>query len=179
MALHPDHDPGNFSGFTRFLLEAFQRFRTVAVDNPMSDGSLSGSGSAPQVNAHETGVISGEQLLNQYRLPIVISIPSNVSTTPRTTGADTTEITFSVSAYVSDFDGPYGLIQAEIIMGEIINAVENNRRMADPGGDGRPLASDCRFDNLQADFRLNVTPQAHLKFVTADFHMETKRRLPR
>lgn len=113
MALHPDHNPANYEGFTQFQLEILERFRAVAVDNHLDVGNLDGAGDHPTVNAHETGIVSGEQLFRQYDLPIAITVPTGTETESRTMGADTATLTYSVSAWVSDYDQPYGMTEAQ------------------------------------------------------------------
>lgn len=172
------HNPEDYTGFTKAHLEAFSRFRDVAVDNHLDGGNLDGSGANPDVQHHIKGVVDQETLLNQYELPVVMSIPTSGSSTPRTTAADDTEFRFSVSAWVSDYDQAYGLEKAQIIIGNIINNVESNRNMESAPGAGDPIARDAGLDGPDAvsyDFALNVQPQVHLKWGTADFVVETKR----
>lgn len=102
------HNPEDYTGFTKAHLEAFSRFRDVAVDNHLGGGNLDGSGANPDVQHHIKGVVDQETLLNQYELPVVMSIPTSGSSTPRTTAADDTEFRFSVSAWVSDYDQATG-----------------------------------------------------------------------
>lgn len=175
--LHPDHDPANFEGFTAFQLELYERFLNVAVEWPMQSGNLDGSGATPGPTAHITGVVSSEQLLRQYDLPVIITIPTGVETEARTTSADETTLSFSTSAWISDWDQPYGLIAAQIIIGNIVNNVESNRSLTDREG-ADPLATNARPVSTSYDFALNVQPNRHLKYGTADFEITTKRQLP-
>jgi len=172
------HDSANYEGFTRFHLELLERFRRVAIDDALESGNLSGAGDNPDVSYHETGVVDERQLLAQYDLPIVISIPTGIPTEPRTTGADETRLEVSVSAWVADYDQPYGLAEAGIIVGNVINNVEENPSLTLPDGSD-PLASDAKLQRMDFDFALNVQDKRHLKFATADFEIATKRRLPR
>ena len=178
--LHPDHDPANYAGFTRFQLRILDRFRRVAVDDHLQEGNLDGTGDSPEVTAHETGIVSSEQLFRQYDLPIAITIPTGTTTESRTMGADTARLTFSTSAWVSDYDQPYGMTEAQVIVGNIVNNVEENRTLFDGQGQD-PLAEDTTLVSTDYDFVLNAGVQSsrHLKFGTAEFEVRTKRRLPR
>lgn len=176
--LDTDHDPSNYSGFTAFQLEIFDRFATVAVQDALTTGNLDGTGNNPDVRAHETGVVDGETLLSQYDLPMVMTIPTGTTTDARTTGADTARLTYSVSAWVSDYDQPYGLMEAQIIVGNIVNNVENNRTLVSSAG-GDPVAEDTSLIETTYDWEFNVEPQRHLKYGTADFEVRTKRKIPR
>lgn len=178
MAARDGHDPTDYEGFTRFHLELLERFREVAIDRHLDDGNLSGAGETPDVTYHETGVVDERQLLAQYDLPIVISIPTGVESDARTMGADETRLSVSVSAWVADYDQPYGLAEAGVIVGNIVNNVEQSRRLTAADGT-EPLAADTTLQGMDFDFALNVTDKRHLKFATADFEVSTKRRLPR
>lgn len=171
------HDPADYDGFTQAHLEVFSRFRSVAVDNHLQNGNLDGSGSNPDVQHHIKGVVDQNTLLNQYSLPVVMSIPTGVSSDSRTIAADDTGYRFSVSAWVSDYDQAYGLEEAQIIIGNVVNNIESNRELAASDGTD-PIARDTRLDGpdaVQFDFALNVDSGLHLKYGTADFVVETKR----
>lgn len=174
-------DPANFSGFTQAHLEVLSRFRDVAVDNHLDSGNLDGTGSNPDVIHHIKGVVSADQLLNQYELPVVMSVPTGVSDSPRNIQANDTTYGFSVSAFVADYDQQYGLELAQIIVGNIIDNVEQNRTLQKSDGTD-PIALDAYLagsDSVSFDFALNVNnQQIHLKYGTADFTVETKRRKP-
>lgn len=180
MPTEAGHDPANHSGFTEAHLEVLERFRDVAVDNHLQNGNLDGSGSTPKVNHHVKGVVSAQQLLNHFDLPVVMSVPTGISDSPRTVGSNDTGYGFSVAAWVSDYDQAYGLEQAQIIIGNVVNNIEQNRELAKPDGSD-PIARDTSLDGSDAvtfDFALNITENAHLKYGTADFRVETKRRKP-
>jgi len=177
-------DPSDFSGFTEAELEVLERFRNVAVDNHLDDGNLDGTGSHPDVKHHVKGVVSSEQLLNQFTLPVVMSIPTGIGDSSRNVRANDTTYNFSVSAFVADYDQQYGLELAQIIIGNVVNNIEENRSMASTPGAGDPIAKDAHLatgsDAVQFDFALNVQgEQIHLKYGTADFVVETKRQKPR
>jgi len=176
------HDPSNYSGFTQELLQVLSRFRDVAVDNHLSSGNLDGSGNNPLVNHHIKGVVDAATLLAHYELPVVMSIPTGSGSSARTIGADDTPYRFSVSAWVQDYDQAYGLEEAGVIIGNIIDNVESNRNLESSPGAGDPLATDAGLDggdSVTWDFALNVNDQVHLKWATADFVVETKRNIPR
>lgn len=175
--LDEKHQPENFTGFTRFQLEIYERFAAVAVENALTDGNLDGTGANPDVKAHETGVVDGQTLMSQYDLPIVLTIPTGTTTEARTTGADTARLTFSVSSWVSDYNQGYGLIDAQVIIGNVVNNVEDNRTLLDANGT-TPLAEDTTMTETTYDWQFNVEPQRHLKFGTADFEVRTKRNIP-
>lgn len=171
-------DPEDFTGFTRDHLQVFSRFRSVAIDNHLDGGNLDGTGSNPRVKNHIKGVVDANTLLNAYELPAVMSVPTGVSSQPRTTAADDTDFGFAVSAWVSDYDQAYGLELAQVIIGNIIDNVESNRTLESEPGAGDPLARDAGLDGLNAvnfGFELNVDSQFHLKYGTAEFTVETKR----
>jgi hypothetical protein len=176
-----DHDPASFEGFTRFLLEIWQRFHEVAVENHTQDGNLDGSGVNPDVVHHITGVVDGDQLLRDYPLDqgaVVMTLPTGVETETQTTAADRTTIDFSVSAWVSDVDQMWGLVHASIVAGNVVNNVESNRSLTAPDGTD-PLAVDTTFVDQDFDFALNVSQNRHLKYATSRFRVITKRRVPR
>lgn len=181
MATDAGFDPSNFDGFTEAHLQILERFRDVAVDNHLSSGSLDGSGSNPDVVHHIKGVVSAEQLLNQYELPVVMSVPTGIGDSPRNIQANDTDYRFSVSAWVADYDQQYGLELAQVIIGQIVNNIEENRTLQKPDGTD-PIARDAYLDGSDAvsfDFALNVgNERIHLKYGTADFVVETKRRKP-
>jgi hypothetical protein len=173
-----DHD-----GFTEAHLEVLERFRDVAVDNHLSNGNLDGSGYSPDVQHHVRGVVAADQLLNHYDLPVVLSIPTGVGDEARNVRANDTTYTFSISAFVADYDQQYGLELAQVIIGNVVNNVEENRRLESTPGAGDPVAKDAHLtsgaDAVQFDFALNVRDErVHLKYGTADFVVETKRRKP-
>ena len=175
-------DPGDFSGFTAAHLEVLERFRDVAVDNHLDGGNLDGTGDNPDVKHHVKGVVSSEQLLNHYELPVVMSIPTGVGDQPRNIQANDTTYGFSVSAFVADYDQQYGLELAQVIIGNIVDNVEQNRTLQTSAG-GDPIAKDAALspggDAVTFDFALNVNgEQIHLKYGSADFVVETKRRKP-
>jgi len=174
-------DPADYDGFTAAHLEVLSRFRDVAVDNHLSGGNLDGTGTNPDVVHHIKGVVSAEQLLNQYELPVVMSIPTGVGDQPRNIKANDSDYRFSISAFVSDYDQQYGLELAQIIIGNIIDNVEQNRTLQKSDGSD-PIARDAYLagsDSVSFDFALNVNQQQiHLKYGTADFTVETKRRKP-
>lgn len=174
-------DPSNFSGFTEAHLEVMERFRDVAVDNHLDGGNLDGSGSNPDVIHHIKGVVSAEQLLNQYELPVVMSVPTGVGDQPRNIQANDTTYGFSISAFVADYDQQYGLELAQIIIGNIVDNVEQNRTLQKADGSD-PIAKDAHLagsDSVSFDFTLNVAGEkVHLKYGSADFTVETKRRKP-
>ena len=144
------HDPEDYSGFTEFHLEILSRFRDVAVDNHLQDGNLDGStGAWPDVNAHIKGVVDQETL------------------------------SFTVSAWIADYDQAYGLEEALVIIGNVVNNLEENRNLESQSGAGDPLAEDVRKTGSDMDFALNVQPQTHLKWASADFEVRTRRRKPR
>lgn len=176
------HDPADYDGFTAAHLEVLERFRDVAVDNHLSTGNLDGSGVNPDVKHHIKGVVSAEQLLNHYELPVVMSVPTGLGDQPRNVQANDTTYGFSVSAWVADYDQQYGLEQAQIIIGNVVNNIENNRTLQKSDGTD-PIARDAHLasgdDAVSYDFALNVQgEQVHLKYGTADFTVETKRRKP-
>lgn len=171
------HDPANYSGFTEAHLQVLERFRDVAVDNHLQTGNLDGSGSQPDVQHHIKGVVDADTLLNQYELPVVMSVPTGIGSSPRNIAADDTTYGFSVSAWVRDYDQAFGLEKAQIIIGNIIGNIEDNRELAKTDGTD-PIARDSKLDGSDAvsfDFALNVDAQSHLKYGTADFVVETKR----
>ena len=171
-------DPEDFTGFTRDHLQVFSRFRSVAIDNHLDGGNLDGTGSNPKVHHHIKGVVDANTLVNQYKLPVVMSVPTNVGNEARTTASDDTDFGFAVSAWVSDYDQAYGLELAQVIIGNIITNIEANRTLESEPGAGDPLALDAGLDGLNAvnyGFELNVDSQFHLKYGTAEFSVETKR----
>lgn len=175
-------DPANHSGFTAAHLEVLSRFRDVAVDNHLSSGNLDGSGSNPDVKAHVRGVVSADHLLNHYELPVVLSIPTGVGDQPRTTAANDTDYSFSVAAFVADYDQQYGLELAQVIIGNVVHNVEQNRTLQKTDGTGS-IARDAHLaegaNAVTFDFTLNVADSGiHLKYGSADFVVETKRRKP-
>jgi len=181
MATEAGFNPGDFDGFTEAHLEVLERFRDVAVDNHLQSGNLDGSGSNPDVQHHIKGVVSSDQLLNQYELPVVMSVTTGVSSTARSTAADDTTYGFSISAFVTDYDQQYGLELAQIIIGNIVNNIEENRELAQADGSD-PIARNTTLagnDAVNFDFSLNVGNQIHLKYGSADFEVRTKRRKPR
>lgn len=181
MPTEAGHDPGDYDGFTEAHLEILERFRDVAVDNHLDNGNLDGSGVNPAVQHHIKGVVSAEQLLNHYELPVIMSLPTGVDDSPRNVQANDTTYGFSVSAWVSDYDQQFGLEQAQIIIGNVVNNIENNRTLQAADGTD-PIARDAFLagsDAISYDFALNVDGnQTHLKYGTADFTVETKRRKP-
>jgi hypothetical protein len=181
MATESGFDPADFSGFTAAHLEILERFRDVAVDRHLNGGNLDGTGSNPDVKHHIKGVVDSSQLLNQYDLPVVMSIPTGIGDEPRNIQANDTDYRFSVSAFVADYDQQYGLELAQIIIGNVVNNIEENRTLQDGTGSD-PIAKDAFLDGSDAvsfDFALNVEgEQIHLKYGTADFVVETKRRKP-
>lgn len=181
MATESGFDTHDFSGFTEAHLEILERFRDVAVDNHLDNGNLDGTGSNPDVKHHIKGVVDSSQLLNQYDLPVVMSIPTGIADEPRNIQANDTTYRFSVSAFVADYDQQYGLELAQIIVGNVVNNIEENRTLQDETGSD-PIAKDAFLDGSDAvsfDFALNVEgEQIHLKYGTADFVVETKRRKP-
>lgn len=169
--LHADHDPTNYSGYTQFFLELYDRFAQVAVEWHL-DGNLSA------VNAHELGIVDIDQLVSQYDLPVIFTIPTATEGAARTTGADEETLSFSVSAWVSDFDQPYALTEAVVLISEVVNNVENNRTLTDQNGDD-PLAEDATKIGTEFDFALNPRrDRGHLKYGTATFEVRTKRLIP-
>lgn len=181
MATDAGFDPANFSGFTEAHLEVLERFRDVAVDNHLSNGNLDGSGSNPTVNEHIKGVVDAGTLRRQYELPVVMSIPTGVGSIPRTIAADDTTYGFSVAAWVTDTDQAYGLELAQVIIGNIVNNVENNRTLESSPGAGDPIARDAGLSGADAvtfDFALTTESQWNLKYGTADFTVQTKRQRP-
>lgn len=171
MVLHSDHDPADYSGYTEFFLRIYDRFASVAVENHLS-GNLS------SINAHEQGVVDIDQLVSQYNLPAVFTVPTSTSNESRTTGADTELINFSVSVWVSDYDQQYAMIEAQTLIGEIVNNVEQRRSLTDANGDN-PLAEDVTKTGTEFDFVLNPRRETgHLKYGTADFQVKTKRQIP-
>jgi hypothetical protein len=182
MVRQSEFDPSDYDGFTAAHLEVMQRFRDVAVDNHLDDGNLDGTGVNPQVNHHIKGVVSAEQLLNHYELPVVMSVPGGLGDQPRNIQANDTDYQFSVSAWVSDYDQQYGLELAQIIIGNIVDNIEENRTLQKADGSD-PIAKDAHLstgsDAVSFDFALNVNQQqVHLKYGSADFTVETKRRKP-
>ena len=183
MATDAGFDPANFDGFTEAHLQILERFRDVAVDNHLSSGNLDGSGQNPDVKHHIKGVVSSEQLLNQYELPVVMSVPTGIGDQPRNIQANDTDYRFSVSAFVADYDQQYGLELAQIIIGNIVDNIEDNRTLESSIGAGDPIAKDASLvpggDSVSFDFALNVNDsQIHLKYGSADFQVETKRQKP-
>ena len=183
MATDAGFNPSDYDGFTEAHLEVLERFRDVAVDNHLDSGNLDGTGSSPTVQHHVKGVVSAEQLLNHFELPVVMSIPTGMSDQARNIQANDTTYTFSVSAFVADYDQQYGLELAQIIIGNVVNNIEDNRSLESSPGAGDPIAKDAHLDSgadaVQFDFALNVRgEQIHLKYGTADFVVETKRRKP-
>lgn len=174
-------DPQDFSGFTEAHLQILERFRDVAVDNHLSSGNLDGSGSNPDVKTHIKGVTDASTLLRQYELPAVMSMPTGVDDQPRNIQANDTAYGFSVSAWVSDYDQQYGLELAQVIIGNIVNNIEENRTLQKTDGTD-PIARDAHLagsGSVTFDFALNVGGQKkHLKYGTAEFIVETKRRKP-
>jgi len=174
-------NPSDFDGFTEAHLQILERFRDVAVDNHLSSGNLDGSGSNPDVEHHIKGVVSADQLLNHYKLPVVMSVPTGLDDEPRNVQANDTTYGFSVSAWVADYDQQYGLELAQVIIGNVVNNIENNRTLQNADGTD-PIARDAHLagsDAVSFDFALNVgTENTHLKYGTADFTVETKRRKP-
>lgn len=169
--LGPDHDPSNFEGFTQFHLEIYDRFASTAVEWHLDD-NLS------MVNAHELGIVDIDQLVSQYNLPVVFTIPTGTDNQSRTTHADTEILTYSVSAWVADWNQPYALIDAQVIIGNIINNVENNRTLTNQNGED-PLAEDAGKVESSFDFQLNPRQErGHLKYGTAKFEVKTKRKIP-
>lgn len=176
-------DPADYDGFTAAHLEVLSRFRDVAVDNHLDNGNLDGSGTNPDVVHHIKGVVSAEQLLNQYELPVVMSVPTGVGDQPRNIKANDSDYRFSISAFVSDYDQQYGLEYAQVIIGNIVNNIENNRTLQSSPGAGDPIAKDAHLapgaDAVTFDFALNVQGERiHLKYGSADFVVETKRQKP-
>jgi len=183
MATDAGFNPSDYDGFTEAHLEVLERFRDVAVDNHLDPGNLDGTGSSPAVQHHVKGVVSAEQLLNHFELPVVMSIPTGLGDQSRNIQANDTTYTFSVSAFVADYDQQYGLELAQIIIGNVVNNIEDNRSLESSPGAGDPIAKDAHLasgaDAVQFDFALNVQgEQVHLKYGTADFVVETKRRKP-
>ena len=174
-------NPSDFDGFTEAHLQILERFRDVAVDNHLSSGNLDGTGVNPDVQHHIRGVVSAEQLLNHYSLPVVMSVSTGLDDEPRNVQANDTDYGFSVSAWVSDYDQQYGLELAQIIIGNVVNNIEENRTLQKSDGTD-PIARDAYLagsDAVSYDFALNVDGnQTHLKYGTADFTVETKRRKP-
>lgn len=169
--LHADHDPSNYEGYTRFVLEIYQRFANVAVEWHLDDNLSS-------VNAHETGIVDMDQLASQYDLPVIMTIPTGAEGSPRTTAADEEILSYSVSAWVADYDQPYALTEAQILISEVVNNVEDNRSLADQNGEN-PLAEDATKISTDYDFALNPRRErGHLKYGTARFEVKTKRRIP-
>jgi len=171
-------DPEDFTGFTRDHLRAFSRFRSVAIDNHLQNGNLDGSGENPDVKHHIKGIVDTNTLLNQYELPVVMSVPTEVSSQPRTTASDDTTFGFAVSAWVSDYDQAYGLEMAQVIIGQIVNNVESNRTLESSPGAGDPIAVDAGLAGLNSvnyGFELNVDSQFTLKYGTAEFEVQIKR----
>jgi hypothetical protein len=176
-----DHDPASFSGYTRFLLEIWQRFHEVAVESHTSGGNLDGSGANPSVVHHITGVVDADQLFRDYPLDegaVVMTVPTGVDTETQTTAADRTTISFSVSSMVSDYAQQWGLVQAALVAGNVVNNVESNRNLTKPDGTD-PLATDTTLVDQDFDFALNVGQNRTLKFATSTFDVVTKRRIPR
>jgi len=174
-------DPQDFSGFTAAHLQVLERFRDVAIDNHLSNGNLDGTGNNPDIQHHIKGVVDGNTLLSQYELPVVMSMPTGIDDTPRNIQANTTTYGFSVSAWVSDYDQQYGLELAQIIVGNVVNNVEQNRSLKKSDGTD-PIATDAHLagsGSVTFDFALNVAGQKkHLKYGTAEFMVETKRQKP-
>lgn len=169
--LHPDHDPANYEGFTRFQLEIYDRLATVGIENHLDD-NLS------MVNDHEMGIVDIDQLASQYQLPVVFTVPTGTRNTSRTTKADTETLTYSISAWVSDYNQPYAMVQAQIIVGNIVNNIENRRSLTDANGND-PLAEDVSKTETTYDFVLNPREErGHLKYGTAKFEVKTKRKIP-
>jgi len=183
MATDAGFNHNDYEGFTEAHLEVLERFRDVAIDNHLDTGNLDGTGSSPKVNHHIKGVVDSNQLLNQYDLPVVMSVPTGVGDNTRNIKSNDTTYGFSVSAFVADYDQQYGLEYAQVIIGNIVNNVENNRSLkTKPTGDD-PIAKDAGLqdgaDAVSFDFALNVQgEQIHLKYGTADFQVETKRQIP-
>jgi hypothetical protein len=176
-----DHDPAALSGYSRFLLELWQRFHEVAVENHTSSGNLDGTGDHPNVVHHITGVVDGDQLLRDYPLDqgaVVMTLPTGVQTETQTTAADRTTVSFSCSAWVSDYAQQWGLVEASLVAGNVVNNVESNRNLTKPDGTD-PLAVDTTFVDQDFDFALNVSQNRHLKYATVRFDVITKRRIPR
>lgn len=177
------HRAADYTGFTRFQLELMERFRVVAVDYPMAHTNLSGdSDGSPEVMYHETGVPNLERMLTQYDLPLVITVPSSMESEPATTAADTTTIDVSVSAWVENYDRLYGMTDAGVIISNVVNNVEANRKLVLPethperGND--PLADDVEFNGADFDYQINAGPEnVFLSWCSAEFTIESKRRV--
>lgn len=181
MATEAGFTAADFEGFTEAHLEVLERFRDVAVDNHLQSGNLDGSGSDPDIQHHIKGVVSADQLLNQYELPVVMSVPTGVSSSARSTAADDTTYGFSISAFVADYDQQYGMEVAQVIIGNIVNNIEENRELSKSDGSD-PIARNTTLagsDAVNFDFSLNVQDRIHLKYGSADFEVRTKRRKPR
>jgi len=172
-------DPGDFSGFTEAHLEVMERFRDVAVDNHMDGGNLDGTGAGPQVNAHIKGVVDANTLRRQYELPVVMSIPTGVGSSPRNIAADDTTYGFSVAAWVTDTDQAYGLELAQIIIGNIINNVESNRTLESSPGAGDPVAEDVTWNSLEPDFQFSEDESMVINWCSVSFDVTSRRTRPR
>lgn len=178
----PSDDPSDYDGFTEAHLQVLKRFREVAIDRHLDGGNLDGTGSSPDVQHHIKGVVSVDQLLNHYELPVVMSIPTGVGDEPRTIAANDTDYGFSVSAFVADYDQQYGLELAQVIIGNVVTNVEQNRELSKADGTD-PIARDAHLASgdsaVSFDFSLNVQGEKiHLKYGSADFVVETKRQKP-
>lgn len=175
--LENEHDPNNYSGFTKFFLKIYKRFAKVGVDNHLDTGNLDGTGSNPDVHAHITSVTDTEHLYSHFDFPVIFTVPTGTSSDARTTAADTVELDFSVSAWVVDYGQQYGFTEAQVIVGNVVNNLEENRNLLNQ--DSRdPLAEDTTLNTTRFGPEPDTEIQYPLKYGTATFTVRTKRYIP-
>lgn len=172
-------DLSNPSGFSKTWDDIVTAFRDVAIDNAMDPGGNLHDGSAPVVNDHVTGPVTGETLATQYAYPVLWSVPQQWTADYQTTSADHGELQIQVVSFAADQDPETGFRVARELLGRVVNNIEDDRELSGGSTDAAGKVGGTWMTNFQMDYTLSTDggQRGQLFFGQALFQIDAKRLL--
>ena len=165
-------DTSNQTGFNDAWDQLVSSFRAVAIDNHTDQGEA-----LEDLKNHITGPTNGQELAAQVAYPVVWTLPTSWNPSYDTVSTDQGVLEIRAVVIGNNTDQQVAFDDARILLGRIVNNIENDPELA---GAGDPVASRTWLADFQMDDRVNRSgdQRAQLKFATGLFRITAKRILP-
>jgi len=166
-------DTDALDGFTRHLFTVLGRFRDVAVNDHMDNGTLS------DVTYHETALVTGDALLNTYNPPVVFTVFSGYDSEANSIAKQTDTFTVDVAVFDWNYSQTWGLENVMRLVANVVTNVEGDRTLESSPGAGDPVAEDVTWSGLEPDFRFSDDESMVINWCSVTFEITSRRIRPR
>lgn len=167
-----EFNPNALDGFTEHLFLVLGRFRDVAVNNHIDGGNLA------DATYHETALVSGDALLNQYEPPVVFTVFSGYEGDADTVRKQTDTLSMDAAVFDWNFSREFGLENVIRLVANVVDNVEQNRTLESRPGVGDPVAEDVTWSSLEPDFEFSDNQDMVLHWCSVSFEVQTRRLRP-